>query len=292
MDDPSESDVQADESGRRAELRRFLRARRDALRPQDVGLAGGGRRRTRGLRREEVAELAAVSVAWYTLFEMGRDIRVSKKTVSAVARALHLDAHEHLYLRVLSGIETRCGPDEALEPSPYARSLVESYPSSPAFIFDRAWDVVAWNPLFACTLGYPDHERHRGANNLIWRAFTPPIRAMLAGDWEVIVRRMVASLRTNYAWKVGDSRFESLLELLRTFPEFSEIWSDFEITPWSPIEQFFEHPRVGRIDFASVTTVLVDTPSLTLAVMVPIPGTDSAAKYAALATDLLHGPTR
>jgi hypothetical protein len=96
MDATTDTEVRPEESARRSELRRFLKARRDALRPEDVGLLGGGRRRTKGLRREEVAEHADVSVAWYTLFEMGRDIRVSLKTVTAVARALRLIASEPL----------------------------------------------------------------------------------------------------------------------------------------------------------------------------------------------------
>src|SRR5437764_12388931 len=143
-----------DGAPRRSELADFLRTRREALRPEDVGLAGGGRRRTPGLRREEVAQLAGVGTTWYTWLEQGRDVRASTSVLDALAGALDMTSAERAHLILLGRgeqiVPERC-PRETVEPT--MRRRVENLGPSPACILGRRWDYLAWNRAFTVVFG-------------------------------------------------------------------------------------------------------------------------------------------
>jgi len=135
---------------RRADLAEFLRVRRAALRPVDVALPAGGRRRTTGLRREEVAMLAGVSVSWYTWLEQGRPINASLDVLDALARALQLDAVERDHLVALAGHPLRRPVASGVEPIPDAlRRLLGALEPAPAYVLEPLWDFVEWNRPFA-----------------------------------------------------------------------------------------------------------------------------------------------
>src|SRR6059058_1643910 len=141
-------------SRRREELADFLRRRRANIRPADVGLPAGGRRRTPGLRREEVAQLAGVGATWYTWLEQGRDVRASFEVLEAISRALRLTPAERTHLiRLGRGEEAPPGKPPAERVSPTLRRLIENLGPSPAFVLGRRWDYLAWNRAACAVFG-------------------------------------------------------------------------------------------------------------------------------------------
>ncbi len=160
---------------RRQTLAEFLQSRRARLRPTDVGLASVGRRRTPGLRREEVAQLAGVGLTWYTWLEQGREISVSEQVVESIAHALQLDQYETRYLFTLAQPqawhEPRVEPVEVV--SSAMQALLDNQGVFPAFILGRRWDILAWNPSASLLLGgleaMPAVER-----NHVWLMFANP----------------------------------------------------------------------------------------------------------------------
>ncbi|HEY5197959.1 MAG TPA: helix-turn-helix transcriptional regulator, partial [Solirubrobacteraceae bacterium] len=187
---------------RRAELADFLRRRRAGIQPETVGLPSGGRRRTPGLRREEVAQLAGVGATWYTWLEQGRDVRASLDVLEAIARALRLTPAERGHLILLGRGEPAppCrAPAERV--SATLRRVVEGLGPNPAFVLGRRWDFLAWNRA-ACALFGWDGMPGRGlpvTRNHIWLTFMDPARRDLMLDWERSARTCVAKFRADSA---------------------------------------------------------------------------------------------
>src|SRR4051794_37330613 len=207
-------------SGRNAERRRdelahFLKARRASLLPEDVGLPGGGRRRTPGLRREEVAQLAGVGTTWYTWLEQGRDVRASFEVLDALSRALRLSQAERGHLVLLGrGEQGPACPPPAEKASATLRRLVENLGHNPAYILGRRWDYLAWNT--ATRQGFCwEPGRDPASRNHIWLPFMDPVRRELRGDGERGARRLVAKFRADSARHIGDPSFERLIGSLR-----------------------------------------------------------------------------
>jgi transcriptional regulator with XRE-family HTH domain len=204
-----------DEVSRRSELADFLRKRREALKPEDVGLPNGGRRRTPGLRREEVAALAGVGTTWYTWLEQGRDVRASQQVLESLAEALRMNAAEHSHLMLLGrGDEiTPVQPrSETLEPT--IQRLVENLGPSPACIIGRRWDYLAWNRAFSVVFCNP-MKYPEGRRNQLWSMFMDPVRRARSTDWETGARAALARFRADNARHLGDPDFEELIEDLR-----------------------------------------------------------------------------
>ncbi|HEX4189223.1 MAG TPA: helix-turn-helix transcriptional regulator, partial [Solirubrobacteraceae bacterium] len=208
------SEIAASGQLRREALADFLRTRRAALQPEDVGLRGGGRRRTPGLRREEVAQLAGVGATWYTWLEQGRDVRASLDVLEALSRALRLNQAERNHLILLGRGESAppCrNPAERV--SPTLRRLIENLGPNPAFILGRRWDYLAWNDAGVALLGDLG-AIPRAARNHAWLTFTDPARREMFTDWERSSRVLVAKFRADSARHIGDPEFESLIEAL------------------------------------------------------------------------------
>ncbi|MBB5955601.1 transcriptional regulator with XRE-family HTH domain [Saccharothrix tamanrassetensis] len=181
----------------RQELGRFLRAHRELVGPADVGLAGTARRRrTPGLRREEVAALSGVGLAWYTWLEQGR-VDTSRQVLDAVARALRLDADAHRHVLALAGLRAE-SPDVDLE---VLRPLVDGM-TAPAAVLDRRFDVVAANPAFV-SLGLPDRNLVLALTHRSWRERVP--------EWEPLARNVFRQFRAQADGAPDDSRFAELL---------------------------------------------------------------------------------
>jgi transcriptional regulator with XRE-family HTH domain len=215
---------------RRDALADFLRSRRARLTPQDVGMAPGIRRRTPGLRREEIAVLAGVGVTWYTWLEQGREINPSPEVLASLARTLRLDAAEADYLFRLAGSQPARHAESAADqvPAPLLR-LLDAQSPAPAFVMDADWHLRAWNPQAAALMDLSCWEPED--LNLAWIVFAHrPIRGRTV-DWEYHARRTLAELRAAYAERGGDStpggrRLARLLGRLRaTFPE-ADAWLD------------------------------------------------------------------
>src|SRR3954468_19952370 len=235
---------------RRRELADFLRNRRAEIAPEDVGLPGGGRRRTPGLRREEVAQLAGVGTTWYTWLEQARDMRASLEVLEALSRALRLTPAErtHLILRG-RGEEPPPAKAPAERVAPTLRRLIENLGANPAFILGRRWDYLAWNDAATVLLGDLG-TLSPGARNHVWLTFMDPRRRELFTDWEKSQRLLVAKFRADCARYLGDPAFDELIHALRqSSPEFANAWKRHEVSSAAVGRKELRHPVEGTMVF-------------------------------------------
>jgi transcriptional regulator with XRE-family HTH domain len=235
---------------RRSELADFLRTRRASLQPEDVGLPAGGRRRTPGLRREEVAQLAGVGTTWYTWLEQGRDVRASLEVLEALARALRLTSAERGHLVLLGRGEQgpACRPP-AEKASLTLRRVVENLGPSPACILGRRWDYLAWNHAWRVVFGW-EPGQDPSTRNHVWLTFMDPSRRELLPDWERGARRLVAKFRADNARHIGDPAFERLVSSLRAAsPEFRKWWERHEVATGGEGRKELLHPVAGKLVF-------------------------------------------
>jgi transcriptional regulator with XRE-family HTH domain len=271
---------------RRGELADFLRTRRASLKPQDVGLPDGGRRRTAGLRREEVAQLAGVGVTWYTWLEQGRDVRASLDVLEAISRALRLTPTERTHLILLGrGEEPPPSRTPAERVSPTLKRMIESLDPNPAFILGRRWDYLAWNRSAKAIFG--DFEKiPRAARNHVWLTFMDPARRELHTDWEHGMRLMVARFRAESARHLGDPGFEELIHALRqSSSEFCREWTRHNVARSGAGRKELRHPVAGRLVFEHASFNLVDAPEQRLALYMTLPDAETPAKMARLLED-------
>lgn len=260
------------------ELGRFLRARREGIRPADAGLPPGtGSRRTPGLRREELATLAGVSIDYYTRLERGRETRPSPAVVDAIARALRLDADEHEYLRSLAAQAARRAPEA---PRPPARSvrrtvsmLLQTLRPNPAYVLSRTYDVLAANPggaqLHPGLAEWPARQR-----NTIRYTFLHPAARDLWPDWEQKARGCVAQLRAVAGADPDATDLAALVgELLVKSPDFGRLWGRYEVRRAGDGEKVFRHPAVGTLTLAHEILDLNRADGQRLVVYMAAPGT-------------------
>jgi transcriptional regulator with XRE-family HTH domain len=264
---------------RRAELAHFLRSRRASLTPADVGLPGGGRRRTPGLRREEVAQLAGVGATWYTWLEQARDVRASLDVLEALARALRLSQAERTHLILLGrGEEPPPCATPAERVTPTLRRLIENLGANPAFILGRRWDYLAWNAAAVALLG-DLADVPRAARNHAWLTFTDPARRELFTDWECSSRQLVAKFRADSARHIGDPEFQSLIAALRkSSPEFARAWERHEVSQSGEGRKELRHPTAGRMCFSHAVFRPTEALEQRLILYSPLPEHDTAAK--------------
>jgi transcriptional regulator with XRE-family HTH domain len=273
----------ANGDSRRAELADFLKARRAALQPADVGLPGCGRRRTPGLRREEVAQLAGVGTTWYTWLEQGRDVKASLSVFEALAAALRMSAAERAHLIMLGRGEQAPPLQLARERvTPTMRRLVENLGPNPAALLGRRWDYLAWNDAFSTVFGdlslHPPEER-----NTIWLMFMDPARREVMPDWEISARRLLARFRADHARHLGDPSFDDLVQaLLRASPDFCRWWSRHEVLGSGEGRKTLIHPTVGRLEFEHALFKHGEDSDHRLVLYSPLPEHDTAAKLASL----------
>ncbi|KPI02585.1 helix-turn-helix domain protein [Actinobacteria bacterium OK074] len=235
-------------AARRKELSAFIRSRRERLAPAAVGLHPGPRRRTPGLRREEVAQLSGVSVTWYTWLEQARNIRVSPQVLDAVARTLQLTAQERRHLMELSGVPL-APADATAYRNPLLDRLVAELSPRPAYVLSPCWDLLAWNDAQAGLIGdplrWPVNER-----NMLWLLFTQPWMRGLLVDWHDDTRRLIAEYRVAAARHAGHPRFDQLTQsLLDASGEFREGWAEHDVGVFRPTRKEFDHPALGRFTF-------------------------------------------
>src|SRR5919198_4774134 len=271
--------TRSDDGGtRRAELADFLRTRRAAVAPEDVGLPGGGRRRTPGLRREEVAQLAGVGTTWYTWLEQARDVRASRAVLEAVADALMLTPAERRHLVLLGRGESSAPPAVTEEVSPTVRRLIANLDLSPAYILGRRWDYLAWNDAMAALFGDPA-EVEPERRNQVWLFFLDPGRRALMPDWNRTARLLISRFRADYARHVGDPAFDRLVSDLReASPEFRKWWSQHEVKGDTDGRKEIVHPIEGRMRFEHAAFKHVEHDEQRLILYTPLPDEDTPAK--------------
>jgi hypothetical protein len=234
--------------GRRRELAGFLRSRRERIAPEQVGLPPATRRRTPGLRREEVATLAGVGVTWYTWLEQGRDINASPQVLDAVARTLLLDPHERDHLYRLADTADSSGQSECKTVPPTAQLLLDQLEPFPACIRNARYDVLAYNQAYEDMLGPLGHLPFEERNSL-WRIFTNPACRTAWLDWEAGTRRVVAEYRSAMAEHVAEPAWKCLVSrLTKASPEFAELWERHEVASPENLTKRYLHPEVGLLN--------------------------------------------
>jgi transcriptional regulator with XRE-family HTH domain len=272
----------------RHELGAFLRARRAALRPEDVGLPEGiNRRRTPGLRREEVAQLAGISVSWYTRLEQGKDVQLSAKAIARVVKALQLTPVQREYVVTMArGDALAVEPARTETVSSTLQDVLDAQGDRPAYLIDARLNLLAWNQAAIDVFGFTDGLAEVPAveRNLLWRIFTDDSRYLLVG-WERHARLLLAQFRDASRHVVDDPWFGQFIERLKErSPEFAEWWSRYDVERVQETEKVVDHPAVGQIALRqTVLQVVDDSRGLFLILYIPSPGTDTAEKLQKLA---------
>jgi transcriptional regulator with XRE-family HTH domain len=269
-----------DADGRRAPLGEFLRARRAAITPADVGLPSGPSRRTPGLRREEIAMLAGVSVTWYTWLEQGRPINASRDVLDALARTLRLEPAERDHLLTLATQPAPAVAAPADAPDALVR-LIASMEPAPAYVLGPRWEFLAWNQAQARL--YPPIERLDGVRrNLLWVVFAEPSTRVLIEDWAEQARRILAEFRAATAALRTDPIVRRLVDELTTIsPEFTEWWRAQDVAQFRTRIRRYRHARAGDLVFEYQQLTPSEWPTLRVVCQLPVPGDDSAARLAA-----------
>lgn len=237
---------------RRQALADFLRTRRGRLTPGDVGLRRSARRRTPGLRREEIAHLANIGVSWYTALEQGREVHPSEDVLESLSQALRLTAAERQHLFLLARGHVPVGPTPAREEvSSALMSVIRCLDPHPAYVIGRRWDILAWNRSAAILLDlastFPPHT-----HNLIWRFFTA--RQRYTAHHEEVVRGVLAEFRADCARYPGDPWFTLLIDdLSKASSQFRQWWPEHDVRGVQSRHKEIDHPTLGRLEFDHVT---------------------------------------
>ncbi|MER7016157.1 helix-turn-helix transcriptional regulator [Saccharopolyspora sp. NPDC000359] len=270
-------------------LGEFLRARRARLKPEDVGLTTPpGRRRVAGLRREELAQLAGVSVSYYTRLEQHQSVNASDAVLDALATALRLDDHERAHLRELAAQRPRRRERPPVErvKGP-TRELLESLQGVPALVVGRRCDVLAWTPLgHALLAGHVDPAAPQCPGerpNLVRMLFLDPHTRELYVDWERKARGLVASLRLAAGRHPDDALLASLVgELSVKCPDFVAMWGDHRVKPCVGDSFRLRHPLVGELTITQQSLQLTHSPEQSIVVVTAEAGSSSADTLALL----------
>jgi transcriptional regulator with XRE-family HTH domain len=272
-----------DIEARRRQSGAFLRSRRERLMPSDVGLPDGFRRRTPGLRREEVALLAGVGATWYTWLEQGRDVQPSAEVLSALADALRLDAAERRHLYILNDRPPPepkpVGPERVEQP---LLRMLDSLTGQPAYVLGRRWDVLAWNR--AAELLFGDYGKLEGdQRNIMHILFANKAHRKLLVDWNEVASTALAMFRADSARYAGDTDFERLIKnLMSVSGEFRELWSRQDVLRSLSSHKRIKHPLAGRMTFEYTSFEVTGQTDMKLVVYTPLDSDCTVEKLGAL----------
>ena len=261
------------------ELGDFLKTRRTKILPSQVGLPEGTRRRTPGLRREEVASLAGVGLTWYTWIEQGRPIQVSASVLESLARALMLDRQEINHLYTLAGQATPVtypSYDETIDPM--LQHMLDGLEFSPATIVDARWNVIAWNQAAAkLSLNFGKISLYK--RNLLRLMFTDEEFKKTFTDWSSAAQGMVARFRAACGEIIDDPWIKELVNQLKSeSKEFSLWWSMHNVNTEKEHFKTVIHPLLGRLDFEETSYMVWDHTGLKMSVFTPLTETKERIK--------------
>ncbi|HEY3873046.1 MAG TPA: helix-turn-helix transcriptional regulator [Actinocrinis sp.] len=262
----------------RAQMADFLRRSRERVDPSAVGLPARRRTRTPGLRREDVAQLAGISVDYYARLEQGRGAYPSEQVVGALARALRLSDDECDYLHRLAGYQTRVRDHAGVHVRPGLMLVLDRLTDAPAQVMSYTGQVLARNAMAEALFGGPVLPGRAG--NTYWRSFTDPAAGALLAPGERLTRRAahVADLRATHARRPQDRELNSLIsDLLEASAEFAELWEQHDVAVMRGAHKTFMHPQVGPMELECEVLLAADGEQ-TLILYTARPGTDSAEK--------------
>ncbi|GAB3832407.1 helix-turn-helix transcriptional regulator [Kribbella italica] len=237
---------------RRRALAEFLRSRRERIQPEEVGFAPGGRRRTPGLRREEVAQLAGVGVTWYTWLEQGRDINVSTQVVEAISRTLRLDRLERNHLYTLAGLAIGPVTGDCVGLPPSVQKMIDRASPYPALVLNARYDVLAFNDAY-CKVMLDFTQVPEDQRNILWLSFVSKEWQCSFADAETMKLHMVAGYRAASADHLGEPSWQEMTQrLLTESAEFADLWNRYDVAAPSNKVKVVDNPRVGRLEVEPV----------------------------------------
>jgi transcriptional regulator with XRE-family HTH domain len=259
---------------RRAELAAFLRTRRERIAPEQAGLPPGIRRRTPGLRREEVAQLSGVGVTWYTWLEQGRPINASPQVLTAVARTLLLDQAEREHLFRLADLPdaadaAAAGTTAGERVLPEAQEILDALAPMPACVLNERFDLLAWNAAYAAL--WPGMVRAApGERNVLWQLFTAPDCCHPYVNRAEQVARLVAQLRGAYGRHVGEPAWTGFVRRLTAVsPQFAQLWDEHDVASQATYLKLFRHPSYPQLALTTTSLAVQAVPGTRMVVYRP-----------------------
>lgn len=258
---------------RRKELGEFLQALRQRCAPETFGFPARSRRRTPGLRREEVAQLADISPTWYTWIEQGREVNVSADVLDRLAQTLQFSRSERAYLFEMAGRHDPQAPESDDDAPPAVLIALLKDITVPAYIMGRTWDMLAWNPQAADLFtGWLDQAAKPPAPppNLLRFVFLQPDTRSFLVDWEIRARRIAAEFRADTRTRLEEPQAQRLVEeLTQASVEFARFWKQHDVLERQGGQRAFNHPQRGLISFQQVTLRPVEQEHLKLVLLKP-----------------------
>lgn len=255
---------------RRAELGAFLRSRRERITPETAGLPPGVRRRTPGLRREEVALLAGVGVTWYTWLEQGRPINASVQVLDAISRTLGLDQAEREHLYRLADVPAVPEPDTCGELEPDTQVILDRLDPLPAVVYNGRYDLLAWNEAYSCF--FPDVVTQPVATrNALWQLFVVRECCCPIVNRSEELAQMVATLRAGFGRHLGEPAWTEFVHALSAAsPEFATMWATHDVARPGNRMKIFRHSAVGQIRTTSTSMALSSPQEARMVVYTPM----------------------
>lgn len=269
------------EKTRLESLSTFLKTKRSQIKPESIGLPAGIRRRTPGLRREEVAQLAGVSTTWYTWLEQGRDIKVSSSVLDCIATALQLnhDERDYLYNLALGTKSEMFNPEKTQSTlNPALKRILAELTYCPTIITDRHCHIVGWN--LAATLVFLDFEQiPEDERNLIRLVFARKEFKALAVNWEHFAKGFLAIFRTYYGHYLGDEWYNQFIEeMSNSHPEFQDLWQESQVSKAPELVIEFRHAKAGKMLFNLTSLQVQGDIDLRCSIYTPAENTDTENK--------------
>ena len=266
---------------RLAALSAFLKAKRAQISPESIGLSAGNRRRTPGLRREEVAQLAGVSTTWYTWLEQGRDIKVSTIVLDCISKALQLNNDETDYLYDLAfetNSESTSPKKDQSKLSPSLIRILDELTYCPTIITDRHFHIVGWN--LAAAYVFLDFEQiPNDQRNLIRLVFTRKELKALAVNWEHFVKGFLAIFRTYYGRYLDDEWYSQFIkEMSHSHSEFQGLWQESQVSKAPDMIIEFRHAKAGKMLFNLTSLQVQGDMDLRCSIYTPVEETDTENK--------------
>ena len=253
---------------RAAELGEFLRSRRARVDPVSAGFPAD-RRRTPGLRREELAALSGVTSSWLTKLEQGHARAVSVEVLDALARSLHLTEPERSHLHALAGYRVEGQPVTDAVVTPAMRRLLDELEPNPAYVLDRGWRIVAWNAAEEWL--FPGLGTSGERPNLLELVFLDAELAGLMADHEEEQARLVSQFRLHCSDWPDDATVEATVSTLSArSPRFVQLWDANDVSPFATNRRMFDHPSGGRLEFDHHRLAVLDQPGMQLVVYTTI----------------------
>ena len=260
---------------RRKELGDFLQVLRQRSAPEEFGFPVGNRRRTKGLRREEVAQLAGISPTWYTWIEQGREVNVSADALDRLSQVLKLSRSERDYLfEMADRRDPKASHRDEQDAAPAELIDMLADIAIPAYVMGRYWDLLAWNPLAAALFsGWLDQplKKENPAPNLLRFVFLMPQARDFVVNWDVRARRIVAEFRADCRSRLEEPALQRLVaELTQSSPEFARFWQQHDVLERQGGQRSFNHPKQDLISYQQFTLRPVDQDQLKLVLLKPI----------------------